>query len=280
MHMSNISDPALHLLDWQLGCGVTDVVTEEACDHRKPQASQPVVTTVKDAVSYVNNDTSELMARTTPSDASFDVSDLIKRTRREAEVAKDLATLKQYIAAFDAMPVCAAALQPVFSDGVAGSDVMLIGEAPGQQEDEQGIPFCGASGQLLEQILNAIDLKRSENYYITNTMFWRPPGNRKPTDNEIAVCRPYVEKHIALAKPRLLVLVGATAIQSILQKKGAITKMRGTFHSYDNMYLDDPIPAIAVFHPAYLLRSPGQKKAMWEDMLRIEDQLKTLREAS
>jgi len=156
----------------------------------------------------------------------------------------------------------------------ADASVMFIGEAPGAEEDAKGIPFCGASGKLMDQIFAHVGLSRDKNIYITNTIFWRPPGNRKPTPEELAMCEPFVEKHIALIRPKLIVLVGGTAVASILGITQGITKIRGKFFDYKNGYLDYSIKAVPIFHPSYLLRSPGQKRYAWIDALQIADFIK------
>lgn len=161
----------------------------------------------------------------------------------------------------------------VFCDGNINAKIMLIGEAPGFNEDLQGRPFCGASGKLLDKMLGAINLDRTR-VYITNVFFWRPPNNRIPTPEEIQLCKPFVEKHIALIKPALIILVGASAVNALLDHTHGITKIRGQFTTYTNKYLDSPITAIAMFHPAYLLRQPQQKYLAWQDLQTIEKFLK------
>jgi DNA polymerase len=148
---------------------------------------------------------------------------------------------------------------------------MFVGEAPGADEDRQGVPFCGVSGQLLDKMLSFIGLARSENFYITNTLFWRPPGNRQPTPEEIEMCRPFVEKHIALVNPKLLVLVGGTATKAVLNETRGITRLRGQAFTYRNGYLDREIPVRVIYHPSYLLRTPTAKKQTWADLLDIRD---------
>ncbi len=165
------------------------------------------------------------------------------------------------------------ATNTVFSDGNPNSNIMLIGEAPGVNEDLEGIPFCGASGKLLDKMLAAIDLDRNK-VYITNMVFWRPPGNRQPTFNEIEICRPFVEKHISLVSPKLIVLVGGIAATSMLNSDFGISRLRGRFYDYTNQYLGhNSIKAIAIFHPAYLLRQPKQKRLAWEDLKLIKSYL-------
>ncbi|ETO91901.1 MAG: of bacteriophage-type DNA polymerase [Candidatus Xenolissoclinum pacificiensis L6] len=161
-------------------------------------------------------------------------------------------------------------LNTVIFDGNIESDIMIIGEAPGEQEDKQGRPFCGQSGKLLDKMFSAIDLSRNQ-MYITNTVFWRPPGNRKPTPDEINICLPFVKKSIALINPRLLILVGGVASGAILQTHTAISKVRGKYYKYTNEYMNNDIDTTVIFHPAYLLRQPAQKKVTWEDMKNIKN---------
>ncbi|MCE2993073.1 MAG: uracil-DNA glycosylase family protein [Alphaproteobacteria bacterium] len=186
-----------------------------------------------------------------------------------AEKAKSLDELRKVVEEFDGCALKRTAKRTVFADGNPKSPVMFIGEAPGANEDEQGIPFCGQSGKLLNIILPSICLKR-EDTYITNTVFWRPPGNRRPTAEEIEICRPFVEKQIALIKPKLIVLVGSTAVESLLSSNVSMHDLRNNHYFYENMYLDEKIQTFVIFHPSYLLRQPGKKKLMWQDMLKIK----------
>lgn len=167
---------------------------------------------------------------------------------------------------FEGCEIKKTALNTVFSDGNPNSKIMLIGEAPGSTEDREGRPFCGTSGMLLDKMFAAINLYRATNIYISNSVFWRPPGNRKPTDFELDVCRPFVEKHIALVNPDIVVMVGSTACTSVLKSQDSISRLRGRFHEYTNSFLSRTIIAMAIFHPAYLLRQPNQKRLAWEDL--------------
>lgn len=159
-------------------------------------------------------------------------------------------------------PLKKMAKNTVFSDGSPDSDIMIIGEAPGQEEDEQGKPFVGQSGQLLNNMLLAVGLKRSE-VYISNVLFWRPPGNRTPSTDELSLCLPYVERHIALINPKILLLLGGVAVKTILNTSDSISKIRGRKNAYRG------IDTIATFHPAYLLRSPGQKAVAFRDFISL-----------
>jgi DNA polymerase len=160
-------------------------------------------------------------------------------------------------------PLKRAAKNTVFSDGTAGVDVMIIGEAPGKDEDDQGKPFVGQSGKLLNLMLGSVGLKRSD-AYISNVVFWRPPGNRQPSAEEVTLCLPYVIDHIILARPKVLFLLGGVAIRAILNTNETISSLRGRPRKFFN------IDVIATFHPAYLLRSPGQKSLAFRDCIRMK----------
>jgi DNA polymerase len=195
-------------------------------------------------------------------------------TLKLAEGCKTTDELKKTIHEFKGISITKTATNTVFCDGLPDSEIMLIGEAPGAEEDATGIPFCGASGKMLDSMLMHIGLSRQKNFYITNTLFWRPPGNRRPTPEELAICKPFVEKHIALIQPKLIILVGGTAVTSVLDSKQTITKIRGQFFDYSNQFLSETIKTTAIFHPSYLLRSPGQKKHAWHDCLTIRKHIK------
>lgn len=190
--------------------------------------------------------------------------------RELAEKCTSIEELKSIVQKFDKLDITKTATNTVFSDGNVNSQIMVIGEAPGANEDEEGVPFCGMSGKLLDQVFRSIDLDRATNIYITNSIFWRPPGNRKPTLEENAVCLPFVEKHIALLKPKLLILVGSTAANALLNSTETISRLRNKFYEYQNRYLSKPIPTAVIFHPSYLLRQPQQKKTVWFDLLKIK----------
>lgn len=202
--------------------------------------------------------------------ASIAPTEAMAKARELADNATTLDELRAAVTRFEGLAICKTATNTVFADGVPDSDIMFIGEAPGANEDAEGIPFCGQAGQLMDELVKWIGLDRKKNVYISNTLFWRPPGNRRPTPEELAVCRPFVEKHIALINPKLLVLWGGTATSALLETTTGITKLRGSFHSYTNRYLKSPVDTLAVFHPSYLLRQPGQKREMWHDLLKMK----------
>jgi uracil-DNA glycosylase family 4 len=191
-----------------------------------------------------------------------------------ADSCNNLEELRAAVMNFDGCDLKKTAINTVFSDGNPEAKIMLIGEAPGASEDAKGIPFCGESGILLDNIFKAINMSRGTNLYITNSIFWRPPANRRPTNEEIEVCKPFLEKHIALINPKLIVLVGSTAVSAVLGNHFKISDMRGKFLTYQNPYLSEKIDLTSIFHPAYLLRQPSQKKETWYDILKIRNYFK------
>jgi DNA polymerase len=201
---------------------------------------------------------------------SGNIEEWINKAKKLASEAKSLEELSGAVENFEGLAIKKTATKCVFSDGNPKSNLMLIGEAPGENEDEQGIPFCGVSGRLLDNMLNFAGFTRAKNFYITNTVFWRPPGNRKPTPEEIAMCKPFVEKHIALINPKAIILIGATATFSVLNSKESISLLKKTVHNYHSEVLGKDIPCFAIYHPSYLLRQPSQKKISWLDILKIK----------
>jgi DNA polymerase len=192
--------------------------------------------------------------------------------REAARAATDLAALKAALQRFDGVSLSRTATNLVFADGNPAARVMLVGEAPGADEDRLGLPFVGVSGQLLDRMMAAIGLDRTT-FYITNVCFWRPPGNRKPTDLELAAQKPFVERHIELVAPKILVLVGAAAAQGLLGTTEGITRLRGRWFDYRLGESGPTIPALPIFHPAYLLRQPAQKRETWRDLLKLKDSI-------
>ncbi len=185
---------------------------------------------------------------------------------------KDLSELEIVIKNFNGCNLKNSAKNTVFADGNPNAKVMFIGEAPGKDEDIKGIPFVGLAGQLLDKMLFSIKLDRSE-VYITNIIPWRPPGNRQPTTQEMLLCVPFIQKHIELVRPKILVLLGGTATKALLLLDEGIMKSRGKWHKYSSYGLANPILTRAIFHPAFLLRSPSYKKLAWEDLKEIEKKL-------
>jgi uracil-DNA glycosylase len=253
------------LIEWYVEAGVDLAVDETPHDRfqplprvepraesPRPVAAQPVVQTIagKPAV----------MA---PEDAT-------NEARRQAASATSLDELRQLLQGFDGCGLKQTASRLVFADGQPGARVMLIGEAPGAEEDREGVPFVGRSGKLLDRMLAAVGLKRDD-VYIANVIPWRPPGNRTPTPQETAVCLPFIERQIELAKPDVLVCLGGPSAQTLLRQRDGIMRLRGNWFTYQAGHRE--IPALATLHPAYLLRQPAQKRLAYRDMLALKARL-------
>jgi uracil-DNA glycosylase len=202
------------------------------------------------------------------------LNEIVAKAKALAQSCKNLEELRQAVENFDGCNLKKMATNTVFCDGNPNSKVMVIGEAPGNHEDLQGIPFCGDSGKVLDEMLRAINLTRKENFYISNVIFWRPPGNRRPTDEELAICKPFVERHIQLVNPEVLLLVGATSMTAVLGITDPVSQIRGKFMDFSPKFLDRTIKTFTIFHPSYLMRQPAKKKIAWQDMLALEKFLK------
>jgi DNA polymerase len=195
--------------------------------------------------------------------------------------AADLDALRAAIAGFGGLALRDTATTLVFADGNPAAPLMLIGEAPGAEEDREGKPFVGASGRLLDRMLASVALDRHGSgwgsFYITNIVTWRPPGNRNPTDSEVALSLPFIRRHIALVRPRLLLLLGAVAVRSLTGAREGITRLRGRWFEVP-VEGTGSVPALATLHPAYLLRNPGAKKDAWADLVALRRRLDDIRQ--
>lgn len=205
--------------------------------------------------------------------AQPDVSEAVAQATALAAQADSLEALAAAIAAFDGCPLKfeGAASQAVVYRGDPAAPLMVIGEGPGQDEDRQGQPFVGRAGQLLDKMLAAAGL--TDRVLITNTVFWRPPGNRTPSPAEQAACAPFVERAIALVKPRMLLLVGGASAKAMLKKDEGILSMRGRWHEWRSTDGGLELPALPTLHPAFLLRQPAAKKRAWADLLTLIERL-------
>lgn len=191
----------------------------------------------------------------------------LSEAEQAARGANDLEALYAAIQGFEGCDLKLTAKHTVICRGNPQASVMLIGEAPGRDEDLQGEPFVGAAGQLLDAMLRAAGFDPAGDVYISNILFWRPPGNRTPSDQEIRLCLPFVERHIELVAPRHLMFLGNTPAKTLLAESRGITRLRGQWFAYQHAGLPAPLPAMPVFHPAYLLRQPAQKRLAWRDLL-------------
>ncbi|WP_299281065.1 uracil-DNA glycosylase [uncultured Tateyamaria sp.] len=193
--------------------------------------------------------------------------DPVAAAQAAADAAQDLDGLRAALATYEHCELKLGARNLVFADGTPGARVMIVGEAPGRDEDREGRPFVGRAGQLLDKMLAAIDLSRESSVYITNVLPWRPPQNRDPKPEEIAMMQPFLHRHIALANPDVLMIMGNHSCQALLGKRG-ITRLRGDWTQAAGK------PAIPMFHPAYLLRNPAAKRDAWADLLSLKARLR------
>ena len=207
-----------------------------------------------------------------------DIADLIENEINNNEIKKviinanNLEALKKEVEGLDECALKKTSTNIVFSDGNSKANVMVVGEAPGEEEDKLGKPFKGQAGNLLDKMLQAIGQNR-KNTYITNLIFWRPPGNRNPTQEEINICLPYALKHIEIINPKILILTGAIATKAILrQNNKGIIQLRG---KWQNLSINKSISikTMPIFHPAFLLRQPSRKREAWEDLKKIKQEI-------
>ncbi|MBB6249769.1 uracil-DNA glycosylase [Nitrospirillum iridis] len=216
-----------------------------------------------------------------PPAAPFGANEVRASARSAAMAATTLEDLHKALLSFDGCPLRQTATSTVFADGNPKARIMLVGEAPGEQEDRQGKPFVGPAGALLDRMLAAIGLDRhaedpGKAVYISNVLPWRPPGNRNPTDSEIAACLPFVQRHVEIADPDILVFLGGISAKTLLAKTEGITRLRGRWFDYGSPGLTRPLPALPLLHPAYLLRNPGAKRETWRDLLSLRQKLDAL----
>lgn len=262
----------IEILKWYQMMGVDEVHSNKRKNYSKSDISGESEIVMKQPLKeklHVNAE-GQSTKQIIPSLPQNDANASIQKSRTLANSCNSIEELRTVVTNFDDCELKATAANTVFADGNSSAKVMLIGEAPGANEDAQGIPFCGDSGKLLDNIIKSIGLDRT-NSYITNTIFWRPPGNRRPSEIELAMCLPFVEKHIALVRPDLIILVGGTASLALFGDLGPITKQRQKVLEYTNQYLSEPIKSVVIFHPSYLMRQPSQKKLAWQDMLFIKN---------
>lgn len=263
------NDPAA-LLRWYEDAGVDEAIGDEPLNRFK------VSTAAASAESSARPAAPVHVPTAASSGVRSDGDGSTQSATHFAQGAQTVAELKAAVEAFEGCGLKKFASSTVFADGNPDARIMFIGEAPGADEDRQGRPFVGVSGQLLDKMLKSVNLDRATNAYITNIVFWRPPGNRSPTDQEISSCLPFVQRHVELVDPAVLVFVGGMAAKTMLAKPMGITKLRGRWYEYETPGMVRPVPCMALFHPAYLLRSPQQKRLAWRDLLAIKQKLEAV----
>ncbi|MBU0858909.1 MAG: uracil-DNA glycosylase [Alphaproteobacteria bacterium] len=261
--MNNMERTALiHALQWHIDAGADEALSATPVD----ATAMPVFETASPAAAPA--------IITAPERPEGSAAAIIE-ARKLAEAAQTLDELRAAIAVFDGLGIKKTAKNLVFSDGNPAAPIMIVGEAPGADEDRLGKPFVGVSGQLLDRILACIGLDRTaedpaHSIYISNILNWRPPGNRTPTDAEVDISRAFITRHIMLVRPQILIFSGGVSAKGLLQSTESISRLRGKWHDFHG------IPALATYHPSYLLRTPSQKKAVWADMLTLQQKRRDL----
>ena len=253
-------EPLLAALEWQLAAGVDEVVGFEPADRFAPPPMSKAPVSPPPA------------SRTAP--AAARPAPAASPAAQDAAGAGDLDALRDRLLAFDGCALKKTATSTVFGEGPAGAGLMIVGEAPGADEDRQGRPFVGPSGRLLERMLAAIGLAREE-VYIANTVYWRPPGNRTPSAEEVEACRPFIHRQIALVGPAVLMPVGGAAAKTLLGATEGIMRLRGSWRAFATP--DGSIDVMPTFHPAFLLRTPARKREAWRDLLAVKARLEAAR---
>jgi len=286
--MSSERDSDLSRLLWQVDSGADEAIEDRPRDRLRPAepAAEATVNSFADPAVGSPVDPPAAAARPAgfadaaasgapaPQAALWQAEDgapaagqaAVASARHLAAAARSIDELRAALEAFDGCALKATAMNLCLYDGNPAAKIMIVGEAPGAEEDRQGRPFVGAAGQLLDRMLAAIGLDR-DTVYITNLLFWRPPGNRNPTAAEVAACLPFLERQVELVDPSHLLLLGASSVRTLLARQEGILKLRGRWQHYQHAGLARPIPAMPSLHPAYLLRQPAQKRLAWRDFL-------------
>ncbi len=258
----------VELIEWYLSAGV-DCICGKDAGFKMPEQKKAVV---------FENKQEETVSRPAIKESRPAITDLAQvsmqagqNARTLCEQSDSLDALRKALDSFEGCSLKLTSNKTVFGGGNPEAKIMIIGEAPGSDEDRIGEPFVGKSGHLLDSMLKAIGLDRSQ-VYITNVLPWRPPGNRTPTSSEVAICLPFLKRQIELISPEIIVALGGSAANSLLDREETISHLRGKWLEYKEIK-GKSIPLLASFHPAYLLRNPAQKSKVWSDLLRLKKKI-------
>jgi DNA polymerase len=270
---------AIESIRWWIRVGVTDALDDMPHDRfgdsTAGDGGERSAPNASELMAQSSHALSKTASRAPQYARQREMPDTAETSARElAQAATDLEALRSVMAEFEGCALKRTATQLVFADGIPGSRIMFVGEAPGEGEDRIGRPFVGRAGQLLDRMLNSIGLDRHK-VYVSNVVPWRPPGNRTPTFQETQICLPFIERQIHLADPEFLVCLGASASRTILGVQGGIMRARGSWLAYPRQ-TGREIQALAMLHPAFLLRQPAHKRFAWADMRALAGALKTL----
>jgi|SRR6185295_17412189 len=266
-------DQSLSLLRWLIEAGADEAIIEQPINRFLP--AKPVEVRREPAAASRNAPPVQTQSKKVAAAQAVSLSTAPGAARALAQSCTTLAELKTALSNFEGCELKRFATNTVFADGNPQGRIMLIGEAPGHDEDKQGLPFVGRAGKLLDRMLAEINLDRSK-VYITNVLNWRPPQNREPTPEEAAICLPFLHRHIELADPLLLILLGAVSVRHVLGINEGITRVRGRWDLFQSAALKRSIPVMPTLHPAYLLRQPGAKRLAWRDLVAVAEKMKQL----
>ena len=261
---------AQDLLAFYLEAGVDALVAEEPVDRLAAAQVETPAGAPEPRRPLLTERPATPPPRAQPDSAPAAPEIAVMAAREAARNAASLSALREILSTFEGCALRRTAKQLVFADGNPQGRVMFVGEAPGREEDDEGLPFVGPSGRLLDQMMAAIGLNRTT-AYIANIIPWRPPGNRTPTPQESQICLPFLQRQIELADPDILVCLGAAAVQGLLGAKEGIRRVRGRWFTFPTGTRE--IRALATYHPAYLLRQPIEKRFAWRDFLAIKKAL-------
>ena len=276
---------ALHALQWYVDNGVDEVLGDEPMDYfsiTPPSRAQAAAMPAKAPVSSSAAQVPEMGAEPAPSVMGVEAQ---KEALSLANGADSLDALKAAIEKFDGLEIKKTASNLVFADGNPQADIMVVFDVPGDQDDRKGVPLSGVDGALFDRALACIDKSRSSetpasSLYIAPLVNWRPPGSRSLTNGELATTLPLLERHIALVKPKVLMVCGAVASKALLGKREGISRLRKQDHTYQTQSaLDEKIsgiPCVATYTPSYILEAPSQKRAFWSDLLKMNEILRKI----
>jgi len=267
---------ALAALKWQLAMGVDEALELEPVNLAKAppppplpsslaelnaQATAPTATHAAEAPSPIY----KVQDKAAAAPASFSPAPVVRQPAADLSKIMRLEDLKKAMEEIEGLSLRDSAMNLVFGEGQLQPQVMLIGDAPAEEEDRSGRPFIGRAGELLEKMLSALSFTR-EQVYITNVLPWRPPGNRTPKVEEVAICLPFLMRHIEIVRPKVLLLLGGPTAKALLGKEESVTRMRGVWWDYSSPGLPESVPALVTYHPANLLSTPLQKRESWRDL--------------
>lgn len=262
-------DAARALLRWYADMGVDEATGAAPADFYAWATRNPIAAPAPAPLEPARKKT---VFRPDPAAAAPSADEAISAAEKTARACVSFEALAQAVAEFDGCPLKAGATNTVFTDGVPGADLLVIGEAPGRDEDRIGKPFVGRAGQLLDRMLAAIDRSRDTNVLISNVIYWRPPGNRTPSPIETAICRPFVDRLIELTEPKAVMLAGGAPLQAMLGQTG-IMRARGRWREIETAS-GARFAALPMFHPAFLLRQPANKRLAWADLQALAARLR------